>query len=169
MKTLLLLNPESATPEEVAKYDVRSAARAIVLDDEGKTALLHVRKHGYYKLPGGGIDDGEDVITALERECLEEIGCHVKVGKDVGKIEEYRKMYNLHQISYCYMARVVGEKGMPEFTESEKANDFAMVWISLSEAVNLLETCNPDNKEGRDYIVPRDKCLLAEALKIMNV
>ncbi len=60
------LNPESATEDEVKTWDVREAARGIVIDDEGKIAMLHVSKNNYYKLPGGGIDEGEDKETAFK-------------------------------------------------------------------------------------------------------
>lgn len=47
--------------------------------------LLCLRKEGdigtYYVLPGGGQAAGELLPDALERECLEEIGAKVEVGR----------------------------------------------------------------------------------------
>lgn len=79
MKQLALINPENSTEEEVKTYQVREAARAIVLDENNMIALLHVSRDGYYKLPGGGIEDSEDPVDALKRECREEIGCEIEV------------------------------------------------------------------------------------------
>ena len=79
MEQLLLLNPEYASEEEAAQYPVREAARAVVMDAENNVALLRVANKNYYKLPGGGIEVGEDRISALKRECLEEIGCSIEV------------------------------------------------------------------------------------------
>lgn len=169
MKQILLLNPEQTTQEELATYRVRPAARAVVTDSEGKVALLRVGKHGYYKLPGGGIDEGEDIPTALARECMEEIGCRVEISSELGMIEEHRKMFGIKQISYCYLARAVGDKGTPDFTEHEIASGFSVIWVPKEEAKRLLDTCVPTNQEGRDYIVPRDKCLLEAALASINV
>lgn len=166
LQHLLTLNPEAATPEEVAQYRVRHAARAVVTDATAQVALLHVGKFGYYKLPGGGLDEGEDIASALARECLEEIGCQVDVTDEIGLVEEYRKMFGLHQISYCYRAKVVGEKGTPDFTEKELARGFSIVWVPAAEALQLVKASVTDNPEGRDYIVPRDLCVLRTGLAL---
>jgi hypothetical protein len=50
MKQLAIINPEHVSEEEVKTYATREAARAIVIDAEGKIALLHVSNKGYYKL-----------------------------------------------------------------------------------------------------------------------
>ena len=52
----------------------RYTARA-VLKNGGLYAVMYAEKFGLYSLPGGGVDDGEDVLTALKREILEETGC----------------------------------------------------------------------------------------------
>ena len=77
-------NPE---PKE---YKLRNAARAVIFDTDKKVALLHATKKSYHKLPGGGIEDGEDMQAALKRELLEEIGCEANNLRDLGIIEEYR-------------------------------------------------------------------------------
>jgi ADP-ribose pyrophosphatase YjhB (NUDIX family) len=111
MGKLTVINSENATDEEVIKFKTREAARAVVINNDGNIALLNVSKWNYHKLPGGGINEGEGVIAALKRECREEIGCEVEVTGEIGEIIEYRKMFNLKQTSYCYLAKVVGEKG----------------------------------------------------------
>ena len=82
--------------------------------------LFSLYKLNYYKLPGGGVEEGEDLQIALKRECKEEIGCNVEIIREVGQINEYRKMFNIKQISFCFLAKVVGGKGEPELTEGEK-------------------------------------------------
>lgn len=44
------------------RYHHRKAARAVVLDSDGSVALLHVSKFGYHKLPGGGVEENEDLV-----------------------------------------------------------------------------------------------------------
>jgi len=160
MKQLLLINPENVTEEEVKNYPVREAVRAIVLDADNKIALLHVSNKGYYKLPGGGIEGTEDRLPALQRECQEEIGCVVEVSEEIGSIIEYRKIFGLKQISYCYLAKVQGPKGAPNFTEEEIAGGFEQIWVSYPDALRFMNESKASDIEGRDYIVPRDTTLL---------
>jgi 8-oxo-dGTP diphosphatase len=51
-----------------------------ILVEDGKICLMKHRRRGlsYYALPGGGVDDYEDVTGALQREWLEETGIAVE-------------------------------------------------------------------------------------------
>ncbi len=155
----------SHTPKNNESFRLRKAARAVVFDNENKIAILKVTKHNYHKLPGGGVEEGENLTKALEREAMEEIGCKISVYGEVGKIIEYRDEFNLKQESYCYLAKVVGEKGQPDFTEKEINDGFSVLWVSLDEAIEILEKDTPDNYEGK-FIKVRDLCFLKEARKI---
>ncbi len=163
MKHLLILNPENVTEEELAGFAVREAARAVVVDSSKHVALLHVTNRGYYKLPGGGLEAGETKEVALGRECREEIGCDVDIIGELGSIVEYRKMFSLKQISYCYLARVQGEKGANDLTDLEMARGFEPQWLSLDEAQLAIASGHTDDLEGAAYIVPRDIAILQAA------
>lgn len=166
MKNLKLINPKNVSDEEAASFDTREAGRAVVIDNENKIALLHVTAKNYYKLPGGGIEPGEDKITATKRECLEEIGCQIEIIKEVGYIVEYRKLpkpRNLKQTSYCYIAKVIGQKEYPTFTKHEIDTGFKIVWLPYEKALEALTEVEAIGNQGRDYIVPRDRAFLKEA------
>ena len=163
MKLLKTINPENVSEEEVKSYRTREAGRAVVFDKDGNVALLHVTNENYYKLPGGGIEEGEDKIIALYRECQEEIGCDVEIIKEIGYIIEYRKIFTLKQTSYCYLAKVKGEKGIPDFTDSEKEKGFEIVWLSYDQAIRVLNESKAGSVEGGSYIVPRDLAFLKES------
>lgn len=163
MKQIAFLNPENVSEEELKAYGTREAARAVVLDKENNVALLHATKTDYYKLPGGGLDDDTDKIVALKRECQEEIGCDVEVLGEIGLVNEWRKFCALHQISYCYFAKVVGEKGTPDFTESEIAEGFEVVWLPYNKALDILKGSKAEQIEAKGYMVPRDIAILEAA------
>jgi 8-oxo-dGTP diphosphatase len=163
MKEIKLINPENTSEEEVKKYPVREASRAVVVDREGKIALLHVTKDNYFKLPGGGIETGEDKISALKRECQEEIGCDIEIVGEIGSIVEYRKSFELKQTSYCYFARVSGEKRTSNFDAGEVAAGFEQVWLPYEEALRYMAENKAPGFKEREYIVSRDLLLLEEA------
>ena len=59
---------ETEEPTDRSDYYHRHAARAVLLDEQGRVFLMHVGLHGYHKLPGGGIKEDEEIEQALARE-----------------------------------------------------------------------------------------------------
>jgi 8-oxo-dGTP diphosphatase len=167
MKQLPPLNPENVTEQEAREYNAREAVRAIVFDQDNLIALIHVSRDNYYKLPGGGLDDEEDHITGLKRECQEELGCDIEVVREVASMNEYWKPDRESQISYCYIAQIVGEKGTPHLTENELVRGFKTVWVPYEEALRLMAETKPTNYEG-DYIIPRDMAFLKAAQEFIK-
>lgn len=62
------LYQENNEPSEMLKP--RFATRTVLFDQDGKVAALNVKKHGYYKIPGGGVEQEENIIDAAVRVCL---------------------------------------------------------------------------------------------------
>ncbi len=58
----------------IAKTVTRNAARAIILRRD-QVLMVHSLVNGDYKFPGGGVEDGEEHATTLQRELfvLEEL------------------------------------------------------------------------------------------------
>lgn len=50
-----------------------------------------MKKYDYYKFPGGGIEEKEDILTALIRETEEETGLVIKENS----IKEYGYVYRI--------------------------------------------------------------------------
>ncbi len=143
----------NSDPEK--RYRLRKASRAIVINDENKIALLFVLKHNYHKLPGGGLEPGEDTKTALKREVMEETGCNIKIKSDIGIIIEYRDDNDMLQISYCYLTEVYGDMKAPSFTEKEKSDGFKIKWVKIVDAMKLLKNDSPRTQSGK-FIQKRD-------------
>lgn len=141
--------------------------RAVVFDKENKVGLIFVSKHNYYKLPGGGVEEHEKLEDALKRECLEEIGCNVKVGVELGRVLEHRDKINIEQESYCYLAKLDGKKGKPSLVGYEITDGFETVWVDINKALELIKNSKPDTYDG-PFIVIRDVIFLNKAKELIK-
>lgn len=168
MRLIKIIQFKDLKTEDIDKFEVRRAARAVVFDSDKNVGILYVGKYNYHKLPGGGLEGNEVIEEALKRECLEEIGCSIKMFGELGEIIEYKDKWSLKQHSYCYLANVVGEKGNPDFTQKEIDNGFEIKWVSLEEAIELLENDKPEGYEG-SFIQIRDGVFLKEAKNFLKI
>jgi 8-oxo-dGTP pyrophosphatase MutT (NUDIX family) len=163
MKLLKQIQKEEVTEYEMSLMNTRHAARAVIFDGQ-KIALMHVKKVGYYKLPGGGIDDGESNISGLKRECMEEVGASVDQIKEIGKIVEIIKYKNIIQTSYCYVANLVGELKENSLTKKEEEEGFEVVWVTLDKALELVDS---NQSKFGVYVREREVAILNEVKKII--
>ena len=95
---------------------IRYGARGIIIEKDGKIALFNKTMKNEYKLPGGGIDKGENPEEAFKREALEETGCEVEIIKCLGTIEEHKSLDNFKQISYIFIAKVINNRNKLNLT-----------------------------------------------------
>jgi 8-oxo-dGTP diphosphatase len=153
--------------KELNDPEIRIAARAIILNQDGKMALFNKSNKNEYKLPGGGVEEGEDVEIALRRECLEETGCNIEIVKELCTIDEHRENYNFTQTSYVYVTKVVGEPGKLHLTEKEIAEGGRLIWVTPQEGYELIKDCinnlHPSIYEDvytSKFVVLRDRKIL---------
>ena len=140
MKRILIMD-EMNYPSGLGEI-YRVAVRGIIIF-EGKLLMIE-SDSGELKLPGGGIDYGEDDCQALVREVKEETGYDVipNTIEPFGEIEEKRlsirepKLW--HQISRLYFCKVNPTKGQCNYTEDEIKRGFRPVLYSIEDA---LEKC----------------------------
>ena len=128
--------------ERLSQYTVlqRKATRAIVIDGED-ILMLYTERYHDYTLPGGGLDDGEDVLAGLVRELEEETGAkNIHSIKPYGIYEEFRPWYKndfdvMHMISYCYTCKIDRELGNTKFEDYEIRNGMEPRWINIHQAI----------------------------------
>lgn len=125
----------------------------------GKLLMIE-SSFGEVKLPGGGMDLGEDDYKALMREVKEETGYDVipESIKPFGEIEEKRlSVYEpmiWHQINRLYFCDVYPEQGQCEYSENEKEEGFHAVFYTIEEALEKNERML--EKEGRQAYNQRE-------------
>ena len=83
------------------------------------------------------IEAGEDHLSALERELIEELGFTAKVGKYYGQADEY--FYSRHRDRYFYNPAYIYE--ITSFEQSQKPlEDFnQLAWFPIDEAIEKLK------------------------------
>ena len=124
--------------------DIRNAARAVIIRDE---RLLLLRKEGggrpgRYALPGGGQDTGETLQQALIRECLEEIGTTVSVGKllfvaDFFKQRDTSPPGTRHVVEILFRCTVPGDY-TPTSGHHPDKHQTGVVWIPLADLERIV-------------------------------
>ena len=118
----------------------RQAARAVMRNGDGQIAIMHFTTTGSYKLPGGGIDEGEEALTALHRELREETGYTITDVAELGTVTENRYYCGMHQISYCYTA-LAGDFVGTELTEKEQSEGMELCWAdTVEQAIEWIES-----------------------------
>lgn len=117
----------------------RIAVRGIIFI-EGRLLMIE-DKFGEVKLPGGGVEDGEDDMHTLFREVKEETGFTVVPDSVVpfGEIEEKRLSVHehmiWHQISRLYFCDVEEGKQECAYSENEKKHGFRPVLYPIEDAI----------------------------------
>lgn len=155
---------EFILPEEVYSETptVREACRAVIFDEKNMIPLLFVSKEKYHKLPGGGIEIGEDKTIALKRELLEETWCEAEITKEIGITIESNSTRK--QTSYCYIGRIT-KKSEPNYTDKEKKKGFELQRVTIDEAITLIQSEKREHETAK-RIQQRDLAILQKAKEI---
>jgi ADP-ribose pyrophosphatase YjhB (NUDIX family) len=101
------------------------------------------------------IEVDEVHCAAIKREVLEETGCKVSVDNTAffAQSEEWRN--DLHQISFCYSARLVEDTGRPGLTDVESSEGLSHSWVPVDRAISTIRDVQPTSELG-NFIQERD-------------
>jgi ADP-ribose pyrophosphatase YjhB (NUDIX family) len=133
-----LIHPQLRSTEGAALE--RLAVRAIVLHGED-ILLLYTRRYNDYSFPGGGLNDGEEVVDGLQRELQEETGArNIEVVRYYGYIDEYRPYHKpeydlMYMRSHFYVCQADRELGTTAPESYEQANGMVPQWTNIRHAI----------------------------------
>jgi len=135
-------------------WRVRTAARCVITNGQ-QIAMQRLETEDATKLPGGGVQHGEDDSRALERELLEEIGVSGVSDIDpLGVVFEFRRSWRLVQISRIFQARIGPESWIGPATEEGSS----LTWgESPSAAVGILEASIVPDTYDKRFMLVRDR------------
>jgi ADP-ribose pyrophosphatase YjhB (NUDIX family) len=102
-------------PDVSKATELRPSVAAIIANAEGRVLLQRRSDNGLWGLPGGSVEIGESVTTAIVREVREETGLAVEVERLVGvysdpafQVVRYKDGNVVHYINTLMTCRVVG-------------------------------------------------------------
>lgn len=104
---------------------------------DGKLLVIHRFKmrEEYWVLPGGGVEDGEDIETALRREVWEETSLKCTSIKWCGREEvEDGRVHEFFQIETGEGEPVLGG---PEAENMNSDNQYILTWLPVEEVLRL--------------------------------
>ena len=119
----------------------RNSARSIIIRNE-KIAMIHSRKYDYYKFPGGGIENGENLIEAMIRETREEAGLIVipETIKEYGYVHRIQKSDTdpnecFVQDNYYYFCDAMEALSSQELDDYEAEESYELVFVDPETAI----------------------------------
>ena len=111
----------------------RITARAIVRNQDGSYAVMYADKWKLHSLPGGGVEDGEDVRTALRREVYEETAVQIRIETDFRETVHYSPLPGVSKEVVYFLTETKQTEIKPR--EGEIAQ---VEWVPLEEAESSL-------------------------------
>ena len=150
----------------------RQIVRAIVFDDEGWFYFVRAHRDDDFgkatliETSGGGVETGEDLLSAIRRELGEELGARVEVLCKIGVVSDYYTLIPRHNVNHYYLCRALsfGEKHlMPD-----EISDFHLSTLRLTadeaEAEYRRRACTPIGR----LIAARELPVLRRAREILG-
>ena len=123
-----------------AQGKIRLGCSAAIFDEHGHVLLTKRRDNGQWCLPSGGVEPGESVAEACEREVLEETGLSVRVKRLVGvyshpdQLTVYSQTDKFQIVALHFEAEIVGgELGL-----SDETSDYGYFTVEEMERLKML-------------------------------
>lgn len=114
---------------------------------DGQVVLIRRSDNGFWSLPGGMVDWGEDVPTAVRRELIEETGLElVKIRRLVGVYSAPDRDPRIHSICIVVEAEVDGNMEIHDTLEVLEIKPFPMSSLPLPQ---MSHDCD---RQLKDYL-----------------
>lgn len=162
---------DSEWPFEYTDHD-RRIVRAIVFDDSGYFYFVRAVRNDIFgeatliETAGGGVEDGEDLMTAVTRELKEELGASVEIICKLGVVDDYYNLIHRHNVNNYYLCKAIsfGKKNLT----TDEADSFHLSTLKLSYEEALIEYERLSTTKLGKLIFNREMPILQYARMILD-
>lgn len=150
----------------------RNIARAIVYDENGLFYFVRAERDDDFgkatliETSGGGVEIGEDLQTAIQRELKEELGISVEIICKIGVVSDYYNLIHRHNINNYFLCKVksFGEKNLTQ----DEIERFHLSTLKLTYDEAVLEYENRANTRLGILVANRELPILQRAKEIID-
>ncbi|MBE6637619.1 MAG: NUDIX domain-containing protein [Ruminococcaceae bacterium] len=150
-----LTDREILGTEGLSSKKPRITARAIVRNTEGHFAVMYSEAFDLYSLPGGGVERGEDILTALHREIFEETGCIPDTVTPLGTVIENRASCDFTQENHYFLVTTSSTSPQAHFTPEEELRGTKVLFLPFTEMYERIAAPKHSTTQ-RKFIQARD-------------
>ena len=150
----------------------RQIARGILVDEAENFYFVRVERDDdfgratFIETAGGGVEEGEDLLSALLRELREELGAEAEILGKIGVVEDAYNLIHRHNVSHYFLCKATGFHS-PQLTVEERHRfRLSPLKLTYSRAVGEYESCT-DTPLGR-LLANRELPILHRAKTLLD-
>lgn len=133
---------------------IKLIARGLAVDGDGKVlSVKHIGKD-YWCLPGGRIEDGEEITAAMKREMVEELGVEPEIGRLLHVYQLFVDGGKTQRVEFVFEIKNPQDYAQTDFTKTSHglAELEGVTWLDLTDKAQTFlpeftknYTANPSN------------------------
>ena len=151
----------------------RQIVRGILVDEDGYVYFVRVEREDefgtgtFIETAGGGVEEGEDLSTALLRELREELGADAEILGKIGVVEDDYNLIHRHNVTHYFLCKATGF-GTPRPTPEETRRfRLSPLKLTYEQALSAYETAS-NSRLGR-LLAARELPILRQVKVMWNI
>lgn len=156
---------------EYTSHD-RQIVRAVVFDEDMNFYFVRANRDDDFgkatliETSGGGVEEGEDLNTAILRELKEELGAQAEIICKIGIVDDYYNLIHRHNINHYFLCKATSFADKSLTLEEIECFHLSTLKLSFDDAISEYhKRCN--TKVGR-LIANRELPVLKQAKTILD-
>lgn len=140
------------------------AVGVFILNEEGQVFLTKrshnaTNERGTWEIPGGKVDFGETLESAVKREAKEEYGIEVEIIEQFPAKNHLIPEENQHWVPSCFLCKIAGET-VPQIMEPDKCDDLGwFAFDQLPSPLSIITKLDIEEYQKRTYSSKRSPTL----------